>query len=75
MNRASKYPGSWGPGSTLPGTPRNEHLTPASCAGLPAFLNPDSIWINFLGYEMDHWCAVQNLTELPFSVQVSPAGN
>ncbi len=44
-------------------------------AGVAPVLTSDSIYINFLGYQMDHWCAVQNLTELPFSVQVSPAGN
>ena len=39
--------------------------------GLPAFLTADSIYINFIGYEMPHWCEIPELRNLSFDIQVS----
>ncbi len=47
----------------------------STISGLPAFLTADSIYINFIGYEMPHWCEIPEMTGLPFDVQVGVLSN
>ena len=34
-----------------------------------SFLSLEAIWVNFIGYENDHWCYVAELAHLPFDLQ------
>ena len=45
--------------------PQNFYLS-----GALAFLSTDSLFINFFGADTEHWCAVPQLQDLPFKVQV-----
>lgn len=38
-----------------------------------AFISVESIYMNFIGYRMDHWCAVPELVDLPYDVQKNVA--
>ena len=37
--------------------------------GVTSFLGSDVIWANFIAYNMEHWCRVGSLTDLPFELQ------
>ena len=40
-----------------------------------AFMSVETIYMNFVGYEPEHWCHVEELQHLPYYLQVGIADN